>query len=99
MEYCNECKHFFTCKKNNWVVTMDSGKTYNSEPCCDNLETEHWGIWNDSKKQFMFGIDVNTRTKAKQELYKRVSYDALEWGFQIRKLPKEKHIRIIAITK
>ena len=95
MKYCNECMHYFTCKKNNWCITMDAERKYNGEYVCDNFATEHWGIYNNFRKEFQFNIDESSKNKAKQKLFNKIGYDSYKWRFDIRKLPKEMYIRKI----
>lgn len=53
----------------------------------DNVE--HWGIYNTMQKEFQFGIDETSKTKARNKLFKKIGYDACKLRFEARKLPKE----------
>lgn len=87
--YCKDCVNRKVCHENNWVTTMDRLKTYKKEIVCDNFNTEHWGIYNTMQKQFQFGIDEPSRSKANNKLLKKIGYDAYKWRFEAKILPRE----------
>lgn len=45
-----------------------------------------YGIWNDWKKEFQFGIREPTKAKASKKLFKRIGKDAYKWRFEIREI-------------
>lgn len=46
-----------------------------------------YGIWNDVKKEFQFGICEDTPMLAEARLYQKLGDDARKWRFQPRMLP------------
>jgi hypothetical protein len=48
-----------------------------------------YGIWNDMKKEWQFGICEPTQRRAYKALFKKIRYDAYKWRFEARKLPAE----------
>lgn len=49
----------------------------------------HFGIWNSSAKQWQFGIDEPSKSKAQKALFNKIGKDAYKWRFNVRALPKE----------
>lgn len=49
-----------------------------------------WGIWNDVKKCFQFGICEDTPMLAEARLFQKIGDGAMKWRFKPRQLPKEK---------
>ena len=49
-----------------------------------------WGIWDSSKKQFVFNICEDTPMLAKARLHQKIGDDARKWTFEIKRLPKER---------
>lgn len=47
-----------------------------------------YGIWNNIKKEFQFGIAEPTRKKAESKLFQLIGYDSYKWRFETRKIPK-----------
>ena len=50
-----------------------------------------YGIWNNIKKEFQFGIKEETKQKAQNKLFKKIGYDSYRWRFEVRRIPKEKY--------
>ena len=46
-----------------------------------------YGIWNDVKKEFQFGICEPTERKAIKKLFEKIGKDAYKWRFEAKKLP------------
>lgn len=46
-----------------------------------------YGIWNNIKKEFQFGIQEPTKQKAQRKLFNKIGNDAYKWRFEIRKIP------------
>lgn len=49
-----------------------------------------YGIWNNIKKEFQFGIRELTKQRAKNKLFQKIGYDSYKWRFEIRRIPEEK---------
>lgn len=49
-----------------------------------------YGVWNDMKKEFQFGIRETSAKKACKALFQKIGFDAMKWRFQIKKLPEER---------
>lgn len=47
-----------------------------------------YGIWNNIRKEFQFGIAEPTKQKAQRKLFQRIGYDSYKWRFEIRRIPK-----------
>lgn len=47
-----------------------------------------WGIWNNVKKEFQFGICEDTPMLAEARLFQKIGDNARKWRFEVRKLPK-----------
>lgn len=47
-----------------------------------------YGIWNNIKKEFQFGIQEPTKQKAQRKLFQKIGNDAYKWRFDIRKIPE-----------
>lgn len=43
-----------------------------------------YGIWNNIKKEFQFGISEDTPKKAEKKLFDKIGHDARKWRFSIR---------------
>lgn len=48
-----------------------------------------YGVWNNIKKEFQFGIQEPTKGKAQNRLFKKIGYDSYKWRFEIRKIPNQ----------
>lgn len=46
-----------------------------------------YGIWNNMRKEFQFGICEPTPEEAKKALFKKIRYDAYKWRFEVKRLP------------
>lgn len=46
----------------------------------------HYGIWNNNKKEFQFGICESTVKKARQKLFKKIGYESYKWRFEVREI-------------
>lgn len=49
-----------------------------------------YGIWNNMKKEFQFGISEPTKEKAKRRLFKKIGYDSYKWRFEVRIIPEKR---------
>ena len=49
----------------------------------------HFGIWNNMRKEFQFGIDEPTPEKARKKLFKKIGYASYKWRFEVRDIEKE----------
>lgn len=47
-----------------------------------------YGIWNDMRKEFQFGIAETTPIKAQKKLFAKIGKDAYKWRFEIRRKPE-----------
>lgn len=47
-----------------------------------------WGIWNQVKKEFQFGICEDTPMLAEARLYQKIGDAARKWRFETRLLPE-----------
>lgn len=47
-----------------------------------------YGIWNNIKKEFQFGIQEPTKQKAQRKLFHKIGNDAYKWRFDIKKIPE-----------
>ena len=52
---------------------------------------EKYGIWNDARKCWQFGICEDTPMLAEARLFQKIGNDARKWRFEARVLPK--HLR------
>lgn len=54
-----------------------------------------FGIWNDYKKEFQFGICEETPHKAINKLFKKIGNDAFKYRFQVKRIPDNfvKHLK------
>lgn len=48
-----------------------------------------YGIWNDVKKEFQFGICEDTPALAEARLKQKIGRDSHKWRFQVRRLTGE----------
>ena len=46
-----------------------------------------YGIWNDVKKEFQFGICEDTPALAEARLKQKIGKDSHKWRFSVRRLP------------
>lgn len=46
-----------------------------------------YGIWNDLKKEFQFGICEDTPALADARLKQKIGQDSRKWRFEVRRLP------------
>lgn len=51
------------------------------------LKMIQYGIWNNMKKEFQFGICEPSKKKATKRLFEKIGKDAYKWRFEVRKLP------------
>lgn len=51
------------------------------------VKGKKYGIWNDVKKEFQFGICEDTPMLAVARLHQKLGPDAKKWRFQPRMLP------------
>lgn len=56
------------------------------------LPGKKWGIWNQVKKEFQFGIAEDTPMLARARLFQRIGDDARKYRFELRQIPKEKSV-------
>lgn len=47
-----------------------------------------WGIWNQVKREFQFGICEDTPMLAEARLFQKIGDDARKYRFEVRQLPK-----------
>ena len=47
-----------------------------------------WGIWNQVKREFQFGISEDTPMLAEARLFQKIGDDARKYRFEVRRLPK-----------
>lgn len=45
-----------------------------------------YGVWNNIKKEFQFGIKEPTKQKTQKKLFQKIGNDAYKWRFDIRKI-------------
>lgn len=57
-----------------------------------------YGIWNDVKKEFQFGICEDTPMLAEARLFQKLGDDARKWRFQPRMLPDNHKYRAANIS-
>lgn len=48
--------------------------------------TGMWGMWSAVSKQFVFGIQEQSKTAARRELHNRIGNDAYKYRFQAKKI-------------
>ena len=48
-----------------------------------------WGIWNNMRKEFQFGICEDTPHKAEEALFQKIGYDSCKVRFEPKVLPDE----------
>jgi len=53
-----------------------------------------YGIYNNIKKEFQFGIAESTKQKAQRKLFKKIGNDAYKWRFEVRKIPEKVEDRV-----
>jgi hypothetical protein len=46
-----------------------------------------WGIWNNMRKEFQFGICEDTPLLAERKLRQKIGNDARKWRFEVKQLP------------
>ena len=51
---------------------------------------KRYGIWNNMKKEFQFGIDEPTPRKAENKLFKKIGYDSYKWRFEVKEIKEDK---------
>lgn len=56
------------------------------------LPGKKWGIWNQVKKEFQFGIAEDTPMLARARLFQRIGDDARKYRFELKQIPKEKSV-------
>ena len=47
---------------------------------------KHYGIWNTYKKEFQFGIDEPSKSKALKKLFSKIGNDARKWRFVVKEI-------------
>jgi len=45
-----------------------------------------YGIWNNVKKEFQFGISEPSKKKARQRLFDKIGDDARKWKFEVKQI-------------
>lgn len=50
--------------------------------------TRYYGIWNNMKKEFQFGIIETSKAKAEKALFNKIYKDAYKWRFEVKELKK-----------
>ena len=48
-----------------------------------------YGIWNNMRKEFQFGICEDSQKKAKKALFNKIGNDAYKWRFEVKKTRKK----------
>lgn len=46
-----------------------------------------YGVWNNIKKEWQFGICARSKKQATRQLFDKIGKDAYKWRFEIKKLP------------
>jgi hypothetical protein len=46
-----------------------------------------YGIWNNWRKEFQFGIREPSEEMARKALYKKIGKDSYKWRFEVRRIP------------
>lgn len=63
------------------------------------MKTDEWmygkpgvkyGVYNNRKKEFQFGISEDTPLLAKAKLFSKIGDDARRWRFEIREIKEDK---------
>ena len=49
-----------------------------------------WGIWNNMRKEFQFGICEDTPLLAERKLRQKIGNDVRKWRFEVKQLPRTK---------
>ena len=52
------------------------------------ISGKKWGIWNQVKREFQFGISEDTPMLAEARLFQKIGDDARKYRFEVRQLPK-----------
>ena len=47
---------------------------------------KYYGIWNNRKKEFQFGICAPSKNKAWDALFRKIGDDARKWRFEVKQL-------------
>ena len=50
------------------------------------ITEKRYGVWNNIKKEFQFGIDEPTQEKAIKKLFNKIGNDVYKWRFEIREI-------------
>lgn len=50
---------------------------------------KRYGVWNTCKKEFQFGINEPSKTKAQQRLFEKIGKDAYKWRFVIKPISNQ----------
>ena len=53
-----------------------------------------YGIWNNMKKEFQFGIKEETKHEAFKKLLNKIGYDGYKWRFEVRRIPENRRENI-----
>ena len=48
-----------------------------------------YGIWNNRKKEFQFGIKEPSKCKAWQRLFEKIGNDARKWRFEVKVISEQ----------
>ena len=48
-----------------------------------------YGIWNNRKKEFQFGIKEPSKRKAWQRLFDKIGNDARKWRFEVKAISEQ----------
>lgn len=49
-----------------------------------------FGVYNQMRKEFQFGICETSKKKARKKLFEKIGKDAYKWRFEVKKMPGEK---------
>ena len=55
------------------------------------VNNKRYGIWNDVQKQFVFGINEDSKNRAMRELQRKIGKDAFKWRYEVRVIPQNWH--------
>lgn len=47
-----------------------------------------YGVWNNQRKEFQFGICEDTPMLAEARLFQKIGDDARKWRFEVKELPR-----------
>ena len=52
---------------------------------------KRYGAWNSCKKEFQFGINEASKTRARRKLFEKIGNDAYKWRFTIKVIPDQQN--------